>query len=217
MDCSYGREEYRWEQYIREVTNDHLLQVRVGPHGSKAMWKRMYPKDPQKGLQEAKQLFRISHPNVIRIIDVYGEDEIALVGDYIEGELTLQDELIARVRAKQFMREKDVMRYFTQIVLAFKELHGIGALHRKVDASHFIFYNCPGTGRILKMASFGFDRLMYVAEEQNWRHKAVEQKWPQHGAYLPPEFTPRIDAFGIGPSQPYDVTCDVFGLGILLY
>lgn len=128
------------------------------------MWKKTYPINGDKALLETRELFKMSHPNAVRIQDTYFTNSShTQVYDYIRDSNNLEDEINRRNKSKYLMKEQIVMKNFAQIILVFKDLHAIPKWHRNICASHFIFKKVEHFGSVLKCASFGTERDVMVS------------------------------------------------------
>jgi serine/threonine-protein kinase len=85
-------------------------------------------------LAEAKNMFKMSHPNIIKVTDLIEEgDTVAFVMEYIEGE-TLKDYLDRKGK----LSNDDIKAIFTQILAAVAYVHEQGLIHRDIKPSNFM-------------------------------------------------------------------------------
>ena len=147
--------------------------------------------------READTLARLSHPNLVRLLD-RGEDERGpwLVMELIEGE-TLRD----RLRRSGPMPAADAVELCAQIAEGLSEAHAAGVVHRDIKARNVLV----GDGGIAKLADFGVARLLEagLGEGLTGTGSLVGS-----GDYIAPEAA-RGEA--VGPAA------DVYSLGIVLY
>jgi uncharacterized protein (TIGR02145 family) len=85
-------------------------------------------------LAEARNMFRMSHPNIIKVTDLIEEgDTVAFVMEYIEGD-TLKDYL----ERKGKLSNDEIKTIFTQILSAVGYVHEQGLIHRDIKPSNFM-------------------------------------------------------------------------------
>jgi serine/threonine protein kinase len=85
-------------------------------------------------LAEARNMFRMSHPNIIKVTDLIDEgDTVAFVMEYIEGE-TLKDYL----ERKGKLVDDEIKSLFTQMLDALEYVHEQGLVHRDIKPSNFM-------------------------------------------------------------------------------
>ena len=85
-------------------------------------------------LAEAKNMFKMSHPNIIKVTDLIEEgDTVAFVMEYIEGD-TLKDYLERKVK----LNDDEIKTIFTQMLAAVGYVHKQNLVHRDIKPSNFI-------------------------------------------------------------------------------
>ena len=77
---------------------------------------------------------RLSHPNIIKFIDVYETtDKLLMVMEYCPG-----DELFDVILAKKFFQEQDAKSIFAQICRALFYLHSLNIIHRDIKPENVL-------------------------------------------------------------------------------
>ena len=124
---SLGRKVCIKEFFLKEYCDrdEATSQVSLGPTNNRAMMEKYQA----KFLKEARMIARLDHPNIIRILDVFAENNTAYyVMDYIEGK-NLND----IVKEKGALPEAEAVSYICQIGkgLAYIHSHNINHLDIK--------------------------------------------------------------------------------------
>ena len=85
-------------------------------------------------LAEARNLAKMSHPNIIKVTDLIDAgDIVAFVMEYIEGQ-TLEDLLLKKGK----LTSLEIEGLFNQMILAVEYVHGQGLIHRDIKPSNFM-------------------------------------------------------------------------------
>ena len=85
-------------------------------------------------IAEARNMFRMSHPNIVRVTDLIDEEEcVAFVMEYIEGE-TLKEYLDRRGK----LNNEEIKALFLQMCEALCYVHKQGFVHRDIKPSNFM-------------------------------------------------------------------------------
>ena len=85
-------------------------------------------------VNEALQLSRFRHPNIVPIIEVINDRGWCIVMEYIKGKT-----LATKVRERDdYLTSKEAIRYIKQIGAALKEVHAHGLLHRDVKPQNIM-------------------------------------------------------------------------------
>ena len=134
----------------------------------------------------------VSHPNILKLIDVYeSERHLYVVLEYAE-----HGELFDYLVMKRNLEEQQAFEFFRQIVLAIEYLHVHGICHRDLKPENILL---DGQNRI-KIADFGFAR---------WVKRGIAETSCGSPHYAAPE---------VIRGTPYDGRkADIWSLGIILY
>lgn len=98
-------------------------------------------------LSEARNLFKMNHPNIVRVTDMIEEDDtVAFVMEYIEGK-TLKDYL----EDKGKLSDKEITNLFAQMLEAVGYVHEQNLVHRDIKPSNFMLSNAG----VVKLMDFG--------------------------------------------------------------
>ena len=85
-------------------------------------------------LAEAKSMFRMSHPNIIKVTDLIDEqDTVAFVMEFVEGE-TLKD----FIDRKRKLTDDEIVSVFSQMLDAVSYVHSRKLVHRDIKPSNFM-------------------------------------------------------------------------------
>ncbi|XP_051875460.1 calcium/calmodulin-dependent protein kinase type IV-like [Pristis pectinata] len=103
-------------------------------------------------------LLRLSHPNIIRLKEIFETPlEINLVLELVTG-----GELFDRIVERGYYSEKDAADVVRQILEAVAYLHENGIVHRDLKPENLL-YASPSPDALLKIADFGLSKIV---EEQ---------------------------------------------------
>ena len=90
-----------------------------------------------KFLEEAGAMFSMQHPNIVRLTDVFEENNTAYyVMDYIDGK-SLQE----IVKGKGVLKENVALKYISQIAEALKYVHSLNRLHLDIKPGNIMINN----------------------------------------------------------------------------
>jgi serine/threonine protein kinase len=85
-------------------------------------------------LSEGKSLFKMSHPNIIKVTDLIDqEDQVAIVMEYLDGE-TLKE----YIERKGKLSEVELKSLVGQMLDALAYVHDQGLVHRDIKPSNFM-------------------------------------------------------------------------------
>jgi serine/threonine-protein kinase len=150
-------------------------------------------------LSEAKSMFKMSHPNIIKVNDLIEEnDAIAFVMEYIEGE-TLKEYLDRNGKLKD-----DVIKaIFTQMLEAAGYVHKQNLIHRDIKPSNFMI-NKDGE---VKLIDFGIAKNTDTSSAEYTQTNTGMQMGTL--TYMSPE--------QIKSSKDVGPQTDIYSLGVVLW
>ncbi len=151
-----------------------------------------------KFIKEARTIFRLSHPNIIKIYDVFMENETAYyVMEYIEGK-----SLAEYVRENGPFPEEVAVKYIRQIADALSFAHEHRIMHLDVKPANMMLR--PDNQAIL--IDFGLAKQYSASGEQT----SSTPVGISHG-YAP------VEQYKIGGVRDFSPETDVYALGASLY
>jgi serine/threonine protein kinase len=150
-------------------------------------------------LAEAKSMFRMSHPNIIKVTDLIDEnDTVAFVMEYIEGE-TLKD----FVDRKGKLSESDLKAVFSQMLDAVGYVHNQNLVHRDIKPSNFMI-DIHGN---VKLMDFGIAKNTDASSlEYTQTGTGMQMGTP---LYMSPE--------QITETKSVTAQSDIYSLGVVLW
>ena len=88
----------------------------------------------KKFMDEARALFKMKHPGIVRVIDVFGENGTAYYAmEYIDGQ-SLSDVMKKRAR----LPEAEAVDYIRQVAEALKYVHSLNRLHLDIKPGNIM-------------------------------------------------------------------------------
>jgi serine/threonine protein kinase len=150
-------------------------------------------------LAEAKSMFKMSHPNIIKVTDLIEEgDTVAFVMEYIEGD-TLKDYL----ERKGKLSNEEIKDLFTQILNAVAYVHEQYLVHRDIKPSNFMI-DKKGT---VKLLDFGIAKNT----DSNLAEYTQTSTTQRMGTpmYMSPE--------QVNETKSVTAQSDIYSLGVVLW
>jgi serine/threonine protein kinase len=150
-------------------------------------------------LSEARSMFRMSHPHVIRVSDLIDEgDTVAFVMEYVEGE-TLKEYL----ERKGKLTDTEIREIFSQMLDAVGYVHEQKLVHRDIKPSNFMI---DKRGKV-KLMDFGIAKsLDPKAAEYTQTGTGMQMGTPM---YMSPE--------QITETKSVTAQSDIYSLGVVLW
>jgi len=150
-------------------------------------------------LAEARSMFRMSHPHVIRVSDLIDEgDTVAFVMEYVEGE-TLKEYL----DRKGALPDNEVREIFSQMLDAVGYVHKQQLVHRDIKPSNFMI---DKKGKV-KLMDFGIAKNTDAnAAEYTQTGTGMQMGTPM---YMSPE--------QITETKSVTAQSDIYSLGVVLW
>lgn len=144
--------------------------------------------------QEVDILSQLDHPNVVKLHEIYDEDDRI----YLTLEIMAGGELFERIVEKEHYSEKEAAETLKPIVDAIRYCHSLGIVHRDLKPENLL-YETSDAGSAIKITDFGMAR--FVQGELATTACGTPN-------YVAPEI---IEGKGYGPEV------DFWSIGIILY
>jgi serine/threonine protein kinase len=143
---------------------------------------------------ECAVLKEVHHPNIVRLFEIYSAaDTLVLVMEFVDA-----GEMLEKLKVQERYCEADAANTVERIAVALKYIHAKGIAHRDLKPENLLLTH---TGEVVKIADFGFAKLM--SEEHQMLQTACG--------------TPEYVAPEVLQQRGYDVECDIWSLGVVLY
>jgi len=148
----------------------------------------------QRFIKEARQLAKFKHPNIVRVIDIFQENNTAYtVMEYVNGE-TLKE----KIQREGVLEEKNAMLLINQLLDAVEAVHAEGMLHRDIKPDNILV---TPEGRVV-LIDFGSAR------------EFAEGKTTSQTAMITPGYAPPEQYSERAKRGPFT---DIYALGATLY
>ena len=150
-------------------------------------------------LAEAKSMFRMSHPNIIKVTDLIDEqDTVAFVMEFVEGE-TLKD----FIDRKRKLTDDEIVSVFSQMLDAVSYVHSRKLVHRDIKPSNFMV---TPSGSV-KLMDFGIAKNTdETSMEYTQTGTGVQMGTPM---YMSPE--------QVTETKSVTAQSDIYSLGVVLW
>ena len=192
LDCKVCIKEFFFKDYCNRTIAG---EVTAGTTGSKEIVERFL----NKFLKEARTISKLSHPNIVRILDIFQENGTAYyVMEYIEG-YSLAD----KVSQQGALRESEAVEYVKQIGSALEYIHQRRINHLDVKPANIMIRRCDNKAILI---DFGVSKQYDVQGGQT----STTPVGISHG-YAPME---QYMADGVSTFSPQT---DIYALGATLY
>lgn len=110
---------------------------------------------------EATALSRITHPNVVRLIDFSANPERPyLVTEYLDGGSTLHEELVDLVEWDESYDEDDAWHILHQVLNAVEATHDKGVAHRDLNPNNIMLQSVVGDRRFVRLFDYGLGKMI---------------------------------------------------------
>ncbi|CAD8141750.1 unnamed protein product [Paramecium pentaurelia] len=155
---------------------------------------KLKKEDQEKLLEETNILMDIDHPNIVKLYEMYQDDNsYYLISEYCDG-----GELFEKIKFVQTLTEKEIANYMKQILTAVAYCHSKGIVHRDLKPENILF-DSKNQGASLKIIDFGASAKLINDEKLK---KRIGTPF-----YVAPEVL----------NGSYDEKCDIWSLGVILY
>ncbi|XP_059619454.1 ribosomal protein S6 kinase 2 beta isoform X2 [Phlebotomus argentipes] len=148
--------------------------------------------------EEVEILLRYgNHPNIVTLLGVHEDNSCV----YLVMELLKGGELLDRILTIQRMSEMEASAVLRTVISAVAYLHEHGVVHRDLKPSNLLYASVQQTPESLKLCDLGF----------------AKQLRADNGLLMTPCYTTNFVAPEVLKRQGYDLACDIWSLGVLLY
>uniref|UniRef100_A0A914UIY4 Uncharacterized protein n=1 Tax=Plectus sambesii TaxID=2011161 RepID=A0A914UIY4_9BILA len=148
--------------------------------------------------EEVEILLRYSHhQNIVTLRDVY-EDQQSV---YLILELCRGGELLDKILHQKFFSEREAAAVMLKVATVVAYLHSNQVVHRDLKPSNLMYADTSGGPDSLRVIDFGF----------------AKQLRADNGLLMTPCYTAQFVAPEVLKKQGYDMSCDVWSMGVLLY
>jgi serine/threonine protein kinase len=150
-------------------------------------------------LAEARTLFTLSHPNIIKVTDLIDDgDTVAFVMEHVDGE-TLKEYLDRKVK----LTDEEIKNIFSQMLDAVGYVHEQGLVHRDIKPSNFMI---DKKGKV-KLLDFGIAKNTDASSaEYTQTVTGMQMGTPM---YMSPE--------QITETKSVTALSDIYSLGVVLW
>lgn len=197
LQTGLNREVVLKEFFMKDYCDrdKNTRHVTLGTKGSREMIGRYL----EKFGKEARNIAALDHPNIVRIIDIFEENNTA----YYVMEYHSEGSLSSIVKQKGAMNEKDALNYISQVASALKFVHSNRMMHLDIKPDN-ILLNKRGEAVLI---DFG------ISKHYNNHGKATSTP---NTSGISPGYTPleQYDEGGVGEFSP---ATDIYSLGATLY
>ncbi len=183
MDKETRVSEWKPEPVVGRTFDGYRVEASIGVGGMGAVYKatqlslnrsvalkvlgQALVGDPQfreRFHREADALSRLSHPNIVTVID-RGEvdDQPYLVMEYVEGAN------LRSVMKQGPLAPAEALQIVSSVLEALQHAHGQGIVHRDIKPENVLL----SRGSLVKVADFGLSRLLGPAESTRLTHTHV--------------------------------------------
>ncbi|MEY8687941.1 protein kinase [Bacteroides sp. AN502(2024)] len=184
--------EFFYKEYCeRDEATSH---VTLGTQSNREVVERFMT----KFIKEARTISQLNHPHIIRIHDIFKENNTAYyVMEYIEGE-----SLAEKVNRDGMLSEAEAVDYIRQVADALSYIHGKNLLHLDIKPGN-IMVDCSGH---VILIDFGLSKQYDFGGDQT----STTPVGISHG-YAP------MEQYNVGGVSNFSPQTDIYSLGATLY
>ncbi|MCZ6574153.1 MAG: serine/threonine-protein kinase [Planctomycetota bacterium] len=216
MDKQTRVSEWKPEPFVGRTFDGYRVEGLIGVGGMGAVYKatqlslnrsvalkvlgQALVGDPQfreRFHREADALSRLSHPNIVTVIDRGELDgQPYLVMEYVEGAN------LRSVMKQGPLSPAEALQIVSSVLEALQHAHGQGIVHRDIKPENVLL----SRGSLVKVADFGLSRLLGPAESTRLTHTHVVLGTYE---YMSPEQREK--------AKEADERSDIYATGVILY
>ena len=128
LDGKVAIKEFFFKEYCNR--NEETSHVTIPTDGNRAIVERF----KMKFIKEARTVFKLNHPNIVKIFDIFEENGTAYyVMDYIEGE-----SLSEMVKRRGAIPEEEAIGYIKEVGSALTYIHGKSINHLDIKPGNLM-------------------------------------------------------------------------------
>lgn len=166
---------------------------------------------------ELAVLQRVSHSNVIQLIEVFQFPQRV----YMVLELATGGELLDRVVSRGHFTERDATQALRMVLAGVGYLHNLGITHRDLKPENLLYYH-PGADSRLLVTDFGLatfggtgagTEVSGPDTGDGGAHSGADRTWPLRTTCGTPEYM----APEVLLRRPYSCAVDMWALGVITY
>lgn len=165
------------------------------------------PEGREACASELAVLQRVSHVNVIQLIEVFQFPQRV----YMVLELATGGELLDRVVTKGQFTERDATQALRMVLAGVGYLHGLGITHRDLKPENLLYYH-PGVHSRLVVTDFGLASFGGTVTDTDKSNRG-----DQNYALRTTCGTPEYIAPEVLLRKPYSCSVDMWALGVITY
>lgn len=187
-----GRKVCIKEFFFKDSCGRNLKgEVTFGTVGNRVLVERFH----NKFIKEARMLSQLDHPNIIRVLDVFKENNTAYyVMDFIEG-CSLED----IVRTKGALSESVAIDYIKQVANALDYIHKRNLNHLDIKPANIMIRKCDNKAILI---DFGVSKQYdSVGDQTSTTPVGISYGYAPIEQYRPggvSEFSPQADIYALG-------------------
>ncbi len=142
LDGKVAIKEFFFKEYCNR--DEETSHVTIPTDGNREIVERF----KAKFIKEARTIFKLNHPNIVRIFDIFEENGTAYyVMDYVDGE-----NLSVRLkRTNAPLAESEVRNYLNQILDGLEAIHNEGMFHLDIKPANIMV----DSHDVVKLIDFG--------------------------------------------------------------
>jgi len=142
------------------------------------------------------------HPNIITVKDIFIEpDENQEMMIWMVTELMEGGEMFHKIQRQKSLCEREASAVMKTVTQTVEYLHSNDVAHRDLKPSNILYADDSGDPTTIRIVDFGFAKQL--------RH--------ENGMLMTPCFTKSYVAPEVLNKQAYDLSCDIWSLGCLMY